>query len=88
MKPLQQVFELVLEKIWELQVKKLTTMQKYKKEVEILKKKYNDDNEKLREKIEDLRNKDVKILLFDKYLRETNNEKQGVKSITNFFMKI
>jgi DNA polymerase elongation subunit (family B) len=88
MKPVQQVFALVLEKIWELQGKKLTTMQKYKKEVEILKKKYNDDNEKLREKIEDLRNKDVKILLFDKYLRETNNEKQGVKSITNFFMKI
>ena len=53
-----------------------------------MKKKYHDDNEKLREKIEDLRNKDVKILLFDKYLRETNNEKQGVKSITNFFMKI
>jgi hypothetical protein len=88
MKPVQQVFALVLEKIWELQGKKLTTMQKYKREVEVLKKKYNDDNEKLREKIEDLRNKDVKILLFDKYLRETNNEKQGVKSITNFFMKI
>ena len=88
MKPVQQVFALVLEKIWELQGKKLTTMQKYKKEVEVLKKKYPDDNEKLREKIEDLRNKDVKILLFDKYLRETNNEKQGVKSITNFFMKI
>jgi hypothetical protein len=88
MKPVQQVFALVLEKIWELQGKKLTTMQKYKREVEVLKKKYHDDNEKLREKVEDLRNKDVKILLFDKYLRETNNEKQGVKSITNFFMKI
>jgi hypothetical protein len=87
MKPVQQVFALVLEKIWELQGKKLTTMQKYKREVEVLKKKYHDDNEKLREKVEDLRNKDVKILLFDKYLRETNNEKQGVKSITNFFMK-
>jgi DNA polymerase elongation subunit (family B) len=87
MKPVQQVFALVLEKIWELQGKKLTTMQKYKKEVELLKKKYQDDKEKLSEKIEDLRNKDVKILLFDKYLRETNNEKQGVKSITNFFMK-
>jgi hypothetical protein len=33
-----------------------------------------------------LRNKEIKALLFDKYLRETNNEKQGVKSITNFFM--
>jgi lipoate synthase len=56
--------------------------------VELLKKKYSDDNEKLKDKIDDLRNKEVKVLLFDKYLRETNNEKQGVKSITNFFMKI
>ena len=88
MKPVQQVFALVLEKIWELQGKKLTKMQKYKKEVEVIKKKYYDDHEKMGEKIEDLRNKEVKVLLFDKYLRETNNEKQGVKSITNFFMKI
>ena len=88
MKPVQQVFALVLEKIWELQGKKLTTLQKYKKEVEILKKKYSDDNEKLKDKIDDLRNKEVKTLLFDKYLRETNNEKQGVKSIKSFFMKI
>jgi DNA polymerase elongation subunit (family B) len=88
MKPVQQVFALVLEKIWELQGKKLTTLQKYKKEVEVLKKKYVGDNEKLKDKIDDLRNKEVKTLLFDKYLRETNNEKQGVKSIKNFFMKI
>ena len=88
MKPVQQVFALVLEKIWELQGKKLTTMQKYKREVEALKKKYDGDNEKFGEKVDDLRNKEVKILLFDKYLRETNNEKQGVKSITSFFMKI
>jgi DNA polymerase elongation subunit (family B) len=88
MKPVQQVFALVLEKIWELQGKKLTTMQKYKREVETLKKKYGSDTEKFAEKVDDLRNKEVKTLLFDKYLRETNNEKQGVKSITSFFMKI
>jgi DNA polymerase elongation subunit (family B) len=88
MKPVQQVFALVLEKIWELQGKKLTTLQKYKREVETLKKKYGNDAEKFKEKVDDLRNKEVKTLLFDKYLRETNNEKQGVKSITSFFMKI
>jgi lipoate synthase len=60
-------------------------MPKYKKEVELLKNKYKDDSEKFQEKLDDLRNKEVKILLFDKYLRETNNEKQGVKSITSFF---
>ena len=91
MKPLQQVFALVLEKIWELQGKKLTKLPKYKKEVEILRKKYSEpifDKEKFEEKLEDLRNKEIKTLLFDKYLRETNNEKLGVKSITSFFSKI
>jgi len=85
MKPVQQVFALVLEKIWELQKKTNTKMKKYKVEKEALVKKYGDDNEKCQDKIEDLRNKEIKALLFDKYLRETNNEKQGVKSITSFF---
>jgi len=85
MKPVQQVFALVLEKIWELQKKTNTKMKKYKVEKEALVKKYGDDHEKCQDKIEDLRNKEIKTLLFDKYLRETNNEKQGVKSITNFF---
>jgi len=86
MKPVQQVFALVLEKIWELQKKKITKFSLYKKEVESIKKKYKDEPDKCLSKIEDLRNKEIKALLFDKYLRETNNEKQGVKSITNFFM--
>ena len=85
MKPVQQVFALVLEKIWELQKKKLTKLVLYKKEVESIKKKYNNDLEKCESKIDDLRNKEIKTLLFDKYLRETNNEKQGIKSITSFF---
>ena len=85
MKPVQQVFALVLEKIWELQKKSLPKMSKYKKEVEILKKKYKDDYSKFQDKLEDFRNKEVKTLLFDKYLRETNNEKNGCKSITSYF---
>jgi DNA polymerase elongation subunit (family B) len=85
MKPVQQVFALVLEKIWEIQKKKLTKFTLYKKEVDSIRKKYNNDRDKCETKIEDLRNKEIKALLFDKYLRETNNEKQGVKSITSFF---
>jgi DNA polymerase elongation subunit (family B) len=85
MKPVQQVFALVLEKIWEIQKKTNTKMKKYKVEKECLVKKYGDDHEKCQDKIDDLRNKEIKALLFDKYLRETNNEKQGVKSITSFF---
>ncbi len=86
MKPVQQLFALVLEKIWEIQKKHLLKIPKYKKEVDILKTKYKNDYEKFQDKLEELRNKEVKILLFDKYLRETNNEKQGVKSITSFFI--
>jgi len=86
MKPVQQVFALVLEKIWELQKKKITKLSLYKKEVESIKKKYKGEPDKCLCKIEDLRNKEIKTLLFDKYLRETNNEKQGVTSITKFFM--
>jgi hypothetical protein len=85
MKPVQQLFALVLEKIWELQKKTNTKMKKYKIEVESIIKKYMDDPEKCQDKIEDLRNKEIKTLLFEKYLRETNNEKQGVKSIKSFF---
>jgi hypothetical protein len=34
---------------------------------------------------EQLKNKEVKLLLFDEYLRETNNEKQGNQNIKKFF---
>ena len=84
MKPVQQVFALVLEKIWEMQNKKSKIM-KFKKEVETLRKTI--DPEKFEDKLEQLKNKEVKALLFDEYLRETNNEKEGVQSLTKFFGK-
>ena len=85
MKPVQQVFALVLEKMWEMQNKK-SKLVNFKKEIESLKKNYSeDDYEKFESKTEQLRNKEVKILLFDKYLRETNNEKEGNQSIIKFF---
>jgi DNA polymerase elongation subunit (family B) len=86
MKPVQQVFALVLEKIWELQGKSQTKGRKFKKEVEILEK--NTDPEKFEDKLEQLKNKEVKALLFDEYLRETNNEKSGVQSLTKYFNKV
>ena len=33
-------------------------------------------------------NKEVKALLFDDYLRVTNNEKQGVQSLVKFFTPV
>jgi DNA polymerase elongation subunit (family B) len=84
MKPVQQVFALVLEKIWEQNNKK-PKLSKFKKEVETLRKTVDPD--KFEDKLEQLKNKEVKILLFDEYLRETNNEKQGNQSLMKFFGK-
>ena len=86
MKPVQQLFALVLEKIWLLQNKRPKLL-KYKKDIQILKDKYINEEDKLEEKIEDLRCKEIKALLFDEYLRETNNEKVGNQSLTKFFSK-
>ena len=84
MKPVQQVFALVLEKMWEQQ-KKIGKITKYKKDVEILRR--DTDEAKFADKLDQLRNKEVKSLLFDEYLREINNENQGVQSLTKFFTK-
>jgi DNA polymerase elongation subunit (family B) len=82
MKPVQQVFALVLEKMWEQQNKKPKIM-RYKKDVEILRR--DTDEAKFADKLDQLRNKEVKALLFDEYLREINNDNQGVQSLTKFF---
>ena len=90
MKPIQQLFALVLEKIWLLQ-KKSGKASKFKREIEDISKKYSNedkyDEEDLHKKIEKMRNKEIKTLLFDPYLRETNNVKQGNQSLMKFFGK-
>jgi DNA polymerase elongation subunit (family B) len=85
MKPVQQVFALVLEKIWESQNKK-PKIAKFRKDVESLRNTV--DEEKFADKLEQLKNKEVKALLFDEYLRETNNEKQGNQSLTKFYTPV
>ena len=84
MKPVQQVFALVLEKIWEMQSKK-KLLSKFKKDVEKLKSSTPED--KFETKLEQLKNKEVKAMLFDEYLRKTNNEKEGNQSVLKFFIK-
>ena len=86
MKPVQQVFALVLEKIWEMN-KKLPKLKQFKKETENLKKEYLEDKDKFEDKLEAMRCKEIKVLLFDEYLRVTNNEKEGVQSLMKFFVK-
>jgi DNA polymerase elongation subunit (family B) len=80
MKPVQQVFALVLEDIDAFKRKK----RNFQMKIDTLKHTIDDDG-KLSAKIDDLRNKEVKALLFDKYLRETDNMKNNMKSITSFF---
>jgi DNA polymerase elongation subunit (family B) len=84
MKPVQQVFALVLEKIWEMQGKK-KLLSKFKKDVEKLKS--STPENKWEDKLEQLKNKEVKNMLFEEYLRETNNEKEGNQSMLKFFTK-
>ena len=84
MKPVQQVFALVLEKMW-IMDKKKGKVDKLNMEIKKLKKTV--DPEKLDDKIESLKNKEVKALLFDEFLRESNNQKEGNQVVTSFFTK-
>ena len=85
MKPIQQVFALVLENI-----------PSYKRQVPGLKRsidgwidklKDESSDEKIRKKIADIRNKEVKKILFDEYLIEIDNSTKGNQNIMSFFKK-
>ena len=80
MKPLQQVFALVLNNIDSFKRKK----RNFQMKIDTLKNSI-DDVDKLQTKIQDLKNKEVKALLFEKYLRETENTKNKMKSLTTYF---
>jgi DNA polymerase elongation subunit (family B) len=82
MKPVQQVFALVLDEIWKMQGK-VDKITKFKREVESMRKTVAE--EKFDDKLEDMKNKEIKVLLFDKYLREIDNEKKGNKSLVGYF---
>ena len=80
MKPVQQVFALVLENIDAFKRKK----RNFQMKIDTLRNTI-EDKEKMEEKISTMKNKEVKALLFDKYLRETNNRQNNMNSITTFF---
>jgi DNA polymerase elongation subunit (family B) len=84
MKPLQQLFALVLEQMKDFKKKKGHTLRSWKSALAALKVEYPDE-EKYKDKEDALRNKEVKALIFDDYLRHTNNMKSGNSSITTFF---
>ena len=82
MKPVQQVFALVLEKLVDFKKRKGHTLRKWHKELEQLRKEFPEP-EKQKQKEDALRNKEVKALLFDKYVQQTMRD--GSRSILEFF---
>jgi DNA polymerase elongation subunit (family B) len=85
MKPLLQLFGLVLEDIWRMQ-NKTTKISKFRREIAELRRE-QEDNKKFEDKLAKMKDKEVKTLIFDKYLRETNNAKDGNQSVAKFFGK-
>jgi GrpB-like predicted nucleotidyltransferase (UPF0157 family) len=83
MKPLLQLFGLVLEDIWKEQ-KKILKIRQFKKDMAKLR---SLDEETFQTKLEALKNKEVKALLFDDYLRDTNNEKEKTMDLKKYFKK-
>jgi predicted SnoaL-like aldol condensation-catalyzing enzyme len=58
----------------------------FKKDIERLKLEMEDEK-KCEKKISKMKDKEVQALIFDKYLRETNNAKEGNQSVAKFFAK-
>jgi len=81
MKPILQIFALVLEDMPQYKGKKKTFLLKLRG----LKRQYCDDDEKYMKKEMDLRNKEVSSLIFENVLREIKNKKHGMTSLTSFF---
>jgi DNA polymerase elongation subunit (family B) len=85
MKPLQQLFSLALEQIWEM-YNKGTVLRKHRKEVGELEKQYPDRTVFMKKR-EILCCKKIKEMLFDKYLEQIQNEKTRTRTISQFFVK-
>jgi DNA polymerase delta subunit 1 len=86
MKPVQQLFALVLEEIPAFK-RKPFIVKKYKNKIKAIKEEFGDERVKMDKKMEDLRNKEVKAILFDSYLTEISNTKNNIQTLDGFFMK-
>jgi hypothetical protein len=69
MKPLLQLYALNLENMNEFKKKRGVTLQSWFTEIEKLRNKWNEP-EKFDKKLEELKCKEIKSLLFDSYLKE------------------
>ena len=85
MKPLQQLFGLAVEQIWEHQGKR-GAIKTFQKELAQMEKEFP-DLEIFMKKKEKMTSQKVKVLLFDKILTKIHQEKHGIQPITEFFGK-
>ena len=84
MKPVRQVFALVLEDMSAFRKKKGHTLRRWKSQLNELRKKFPDDDIYER-KLAALREREVKELLFDGYLSKIDNKRNGNQSIMDYF---
>ena len=81
MKPVAQLFGLVLEQMMAFRRKKA----RFLEELVSVRSNWSDSDDKLQKKLDDLRFREVKELIFDDYLRQADNLAKSNKSITEFF---
>jgi len=84
MKPLQQLFGLAVEKIWEFQ-KKQGAIKTYKKDMEKMEKDFGENYETFMKRKEKYCSIKIKALLFDKVLNKIANKRNNIQMITNFY---
>jgi DNA polymerase elongation subunit (family B) len=85
MKPLQQLFGLALEQIWEYE-NLHSAIRAYKKDMIKLEKEYPDMEEFMKKK-EKYCSAKIKTLLFDDILNNIYNKKHGIQTIGKFFVR-
>lgn len=85
MKPLQQLFGLAIEQIWELQ-NKSSAIKTHKKDVQRMETDAGGDLEAFMKKREKYTSAKVKTLLFDKFLTKIFNEQNGIRTISDCFV--
>jgi DNA polymerase elongation subunit (family B) len=84
MKPVQQLFALVLEDMSLFRKKRGHTLRSWKREIKTLKNN-SVNNEEYLKKIDKLKNNEVKSLLFDEYLIKYNNKVDRNQSLLDIF---
>jgi len=86
MKPLQQLFGLAVEQMWEIDGK-MSQIKAYKKDILKIQQDYP-NYEEFTKKKEKYCSAKVKVLLFDKILTRIYNEKNKIQTLSSFFTKL